>query len=601
MRKLLFIALLVFSYTLGAVPVRQKPVVRIQPNGDTLHLFVTGDEYYHRLHDAENYTIIQHPQTGYWVYADKEFISSDRWNVVATDYVVGKVNPRNTALAPNISVDRISWQKLQHKYDFPGRYSAHETKTSGRNHGTLNNIVIFIRFADDDPIYTPFSTIDSMFNASSDNAISMYNYYKSVTYNKLNIVTHFNPAPDGDNVICYQDSLPRCRFMPYNSRRNPEGYRSYEYAEVEMSLLERAINYVNEYSPIPESLNIDMDSNGKVDNVCFIIKGEVGDWNDMLWPHMWNLLTRNVSINGKLVDNYNFLLEGSGPSYFNVSTFCHEMFHTLGAPDLYHYEINYIVNPVGEWDIMASNGMPPQNMSAYMKWKYGNWLDSIPEIRQSGTYSLHSVGSNNPDNCCYKVATPHPNQWYLLEYRNYNDQFDQSIPGSGLIIYRVDDRYNGNQSYDGRTSFDEVYVFRPGGINATTEGTVAQAFFSGATNRTRFDSTTDPHPWLTGNVRDTSISVSEVSVPEETITFRVDFASSGDAAISIVVDEPQVMVSHRTITVNDAACRQVSLYDITGRRILTSKGSEQTLLTAPSSGVYLLQIEGLPAKKVVVM
>ena len=92
MRKILFIALLVFSYTLGAVPVRQKPVVRIQPNGDTIHLFVTGDEYYHRLNDVENYTIIQHPQTGYWVYADKEFISSDRWNVVATDYVVGKVN-----------------------------------------------------------------------------------------------------------------------------------------------------------------------------------------------------------------------------------------------------------------------------------------------------------------------------------------------------------------------------------------------------------------------------------------------------------------------------------------------------------------------------
>ena len=57
--KLLFFAILLFcTNSASALFVRNMPVNMIQPNGDTIHFFVTGDEFYHRYHDSLDYTIV---------------------------------------------------------------------------------------------------------------------------------------------------------------------------------------------------------------------------------------------------------------------------------------------------------------------------------------------------------------------------------------------------------------------------------------------------------------------------------------------------------------------------------------------------------------
>ena len=521
MKRLFILVLMMAAYGCFAAPVWNAPAFRVQPNGDTLHCLLSGDEFYHRLHDANGYTIIQNPRTGYWVYADIARTGEERWNVVATDYVAGHVNPASVGLTPNIVVDRTTWGELQHRYDVPkGNEHSSGAKTSGRNHGTLNNIVIFIRFSDETEITTSLATINAMFNDSTSGATSMYSYFKTVSYNKIFIKTYYYPTPNGNNVISYQDSLPRSYYEPYNATTNTNGYQDDDERRTrEFNLLERAVNYVNANSPIPTTLNIDMDNDGYVDNICFVVKGANGGWNDLLWPHKWSLYDRYVYINGKRVYTFNLQLEGSGSHYFSSSTFCHEMFHTLGAPDLYRYYNNTDVSGVGSWDLMCSNTTPPQQMSAYMKWKYGNWIDSIPTITIPGTYTLHSLGDNTYDNCVYKIAAQEPHQWYVLEYRDNTEYFETTLPGKGLIIFRIDDRFNGNASFDGIDDFDEVYLFRPGALNDTTNGTLPQAYFSGNTNRTQFTPTTNPYPWLTDNVIDTTIAITNITVPGTTISF----------------------------------------------------------------------------------
>ncbi|MCL1826583.1 MAG: hypothetical protein FWG20_00915, partial [Candidatus Cloacimonetes bacterium] len=41
------------------------PITITQPNGLEMSVFASGDEFHHWLHDADKFTIIQDPATGY--------------------------------------------------------------------------------------------------------------------------------------------------------------------------------------------------------------------------------------------------------------------------------------------------------------------------------------------------------------------------------------------------------------------------------------------------------------------------------------------------------------------------------------------------------
>ena len=512
MKKIFMALMFTLAASASAMPLFNVPTTLVQPNGDTLHCFVSGDEYYHRLHDADGYTIVQNPQTGWWVFADTVHTSVDRWQVVPTGYVAGATDPLTVAtLHPNIGVDQETWLERQQLFDRPKAVVA---KTSWRNHGRMNNIVIFVRFSDQlTELGTLVSSIDPMLNDSATNANSMYSYFKRVSYNKLEIVSHYFPTPVSGAIACFRDNHPRSYYLPYNSTSNPGGYNGDpERTSRQQGLVRAAVEYISQQ--VPDSLDLDIDNDGFVDNVCLVVKGDVSAWGDILWPHKSILSDSVAYIGGKQVYNYNILVEGPYMYHLSSGTFCHEMFHTLGAPDLYHYNTNTSVYPAGNWDLMCQHSNMPQHMSAYMKWKYGNWLDSIPEITRPGTYTLHSLGDSTHNNCCYRIATTDPHQWYVLEYRDNTERFETTLSGKGLLIYRIDDRYTGCS-----TNHDEVYLFRPNASNATTNGTPALAFFSGSTPRTEFTPQTNPHPWLTGGVPDPTFAIVNITVPDSTISF----------------------------------------------------------------------------------
>ncbi len=563
MKKIIF-AFLIFCFQLSiitdanAAPVRNMPVKRLQPNGDTLNCFISGDEYYHRLHDANGYTIVQSPSTGWYVYADRQWDDSHSdWEVVATNHIVGTVEPSTLGIDNNIVASPSTVAAKYKKWEIPTQYlpnalangnSSSSKAISSRNRGIINNVVIFIRFSDDDEIATPYSTIESMFNDSSANSISMHNYFWRASYSQLRIKTYFFPEANGDSIISYQDTEPRSYYMPYNATTNPNGYQDDNSRRMrEFDLLQRAVHYVTNNNLIPSDLNLDMDNDDMVDNICFVVKGTYTGWSELLWPHKWSLFDREVYINGKRVYTFNLQLEGSGSHYFSTSTFCHEMFHTLGAPDLYHYENYTDISSVGSWDLMCNNTTPPQHMGMYMKMQYGKWIDTIPEITEAGTYTLNSVGDSiHTLNQCYRIQSADPAQWYMLEYRDNTELFETGLGGSGLLIYRIDSRYGGCANFDGVNYFDEVYIFRPGGSDQFTGGHISQAFFSANAGRTSFSANTDPYPWLTGNVIDTTIEISNISQAGSAISFtytphRPVVSDCGDTGCTVTVEMTDYM------------------------------------------------------------
>ena len=54
-----------------------------------------------------------------------------------------------------------------------------------------------------------------MLNDSSATANSLNSYFKQVSYNKLDIVSHYFPTPTNNIIISYQDIHPRSYYSPY--------------------------------------------------------------------------------------------------------------------------------------------------------------------------------------------------------------------------------------------------------------------------------------------------------------------------------------------------------------------------------------------------
>ena len=152
-----------------------------------------------------------------------------------------------------------------------------------------------------------------------------------------------------------------------------------------------------------------------------------------------------------------------------------------------------------------------------MKFKYGNWISSIPEIKSPGIYYLHPNKKNF--NNCYKIASPDPNQYFVLEYRQKAGTFDGNLPGSGIIITRINTSVgSGNASGPP----DEVYVYRPGGDTANN-GTISTAFFNLPSGRTAFNNSTNPACFL-ANTSPGNLDIYNITNPDTTISFTINFA-----------------------------------------------------------------------------
>ncbi len=469
----IIVAFLALSCGLQAAYINKIAVKVDQPDGTALELFASGDEFHNWLHDAEGFTVIRDPQTGWLCYAVK---NGD--DVAAGTLIAGRDDPRANGLEPGINISASLYQqRRQERFPMPAERDAPTT-------GTINNIVIYIRFSDEAEFGQLNSIYDGWFNSSTN---SQKNYFLESSYSQLTVNTNFYPSPSSGYVVSWQDSHPRAYFQPYDATTNPTGYNGdTERTSREFTLLQNATNGVA--SQIPSSLTIDSDNDGRVDNVVYIVKGAAGAWSSLLWPHRWSLYDRNVYINGKRVYDFNFQLQ-TFLADRGVGVICHEFFHTLGAPDLYHYTGNGIA-PAGSWDLMESDQNPPQHMTAFMKYKYGDWIASIPTISTEGIYTLNPLTSSTGQ--AYRINSNNPSQYYVVEFRKDTGTFESSIPGSGLLVYRIDTSC-GDGNADGPP--DELYIYRPNGTT-TSNGTISSAHFSTETGRTAINSTTNPTPFL---------------------------------------------------------------------------------------------------------
>ena len=528
MKKIsLILGLFLFSFvTVFAAKYDFLPMQITQPNGTKIDCFASGDEFFNYLHDKNGYTIIQSRENGYYYYAEKV-----GEKIIPSAYRVGNVNPATVGLKKFALISEAEYLERRNAF-FPSR----NINDRAPNTGILNNLVVYIRFSDQTEFVQPRSYFDAKFNDDSEGAESMFTYYQEVSYQQLFIYSSHYPTCSLDTNLSYQDSHPRDYYCVYNATTNPIGYHnSAEAHDRETELLVNAVNYIA--AEVPDTLNIDGDNDGRVDNVCFIIRGGNEAWADLLWAHRSWLYSEIVFINGKRVYDYTF----QPVSQNSVITLCHEMFHALGAPDLYHYnsgEVYY--SPCGGWDIMDGGS---GEMGAYMKYRYGHWIDEIPQISTGGLYSLQPL--SNADNNCFRIPSPNSaTEYFVVEFRKrIPDTFEMNLPGSGLLIYRIDTTMDGEGNAQGPP--DEVYIYRPNGT-PNSGGSIDQAYFSLEGGRTEFNDETNPYDFLADGSLG-GIFIHQVS-------------SSENEAITFVLNPQQGLVSGTVSGVNPD-------YDITETEI----------------------------------
>lgn len=206
----------------------------------------------------------------------------------------------------------------------------------------------------------------------------------------------------------------------------------------------------------------DSDNDGKVDFVYLIYAGKGqadGGSAETIWPHNWDVTSAisykyctytnaQRTLGGKKIDNYACSAELSGSSLSGIGTLCHEFGHVMGLPDLYDTEYEDVYRSgttPNDWNIMDGgsyngDGHCPPNYDPWQKQFFG-WLTPINlgtdgqdiSIRANGTTGakVYQINSTNK----YQDATT-GGVCYYIENRQ-KQGWDAPLTGHGLLVWKV--------------------------------------------------------------------------------------------------------------------------------------------------------------------
>lgn len=581
---------------LYSAPIKNVLTIVSQADGSKLTFYASGDEFFNRLHDSDDFTVILNDD-GFYYFA----LLDDSGNLVSSKYRYGSVDPVKVGIPKGLVISHDQYlRKVEffhsdqvfadlRKIESTPKYEKFALKTTIPNANIFNNIVIPISFPDAQDMLKSRSEYDSIYNAVS--KPSLKSYYKEVSYGELDMRSSFFPN-ENSAILSYLADNSRKYYQAYNQTLNPLGYMNDEQRTGrEHNLIANAINSLK--SSIESNFSrdeIDLDQDGFVDNICFIVQGKSDGWSDLLWAHRWSLYSQDVFIHDKKVSTYVFQPENQ----VVVTTLCHEMFHALGAPDLYHYnEASSSLDPVGKWDLMHSGS---GHMGAYMKYRYGGWFDQIPEITSIGSYSLRAIDSKTNDNVCYKVRSSKEREYFVLEFRKKGGLFEDQNYGSGLVVYRI----NENIAPDGNRNGppDEVYVYRPYG-SLSENGNILQSFFSSESRRTSFGGTLLVQSFLSdgtdGLLRIRNIS----SAGGESITFDITNIPVINTSVkNDWLDGVSFVVVDKALLIKDLKpYSRLQLFDVKGTCLFDQVISDSsTKFDGLMSGLYILMVDGCVKK-----
>ncbi|MFH0765996.1 MAG: M6 family metalloprotease domain-containing protein [Calditrichota bacterium] len=241
----------------------------------------------------------------------------------------------------------------------------------------------------------------------------------------------------------------------------------------------------------------DNDNNSRVEALFVVHAGpgaETNGSNDMIWSHSWN-----VAGNPRH-DGMRFRRYAMEPEDGRIGVFGHELGHSLfGLPDL--YDTGYESSGIGRWSMMAAgsnagDGARPVHFDIWCKKALG-WLDLFPIVQDYRGLQLNPSEFDNLTIIMWRNGE-WDNEFFLVENRQ-RIGFDGELPGSGILIWHIDEDVDGNTTPwwpgQGGGGHYKVALEQADGLyqleHDINSGDAADPF-PGATWNTLFTAGTDP-------------------------------------------------------------------------------------------------------------
>ena len=365
--------------------------------------------------------------------------------------------------------------------------------------GTIKALVVLVQFTDKKMTQTKEHYQDLLFSTGVLPNGSLREYYREASNSMVDIL--------GDVVGPY--TLP-LTMAAYANGQNAMGSTYPNGRTMAFDAVKAAVPDVN-YS------QYDVNGDGYVDALIIVHAGigaEVTGNASDIWSHKWVLPDAFISPSGTKVYAYDTVPEDA-----KTGVCCHEFGHLMfGWPDM--YDADYTSAGIGNWCLMAGgswngNGEIPAHPSAWCKVNQG-WVSEVTP-NSNGTVSLDAVETGHTIYCLWKDGTP-GSEYFLVENRQ-KVLFDRTLPGSGLLIYHVDDTIVSNDD----ENHPKVALVQADNRNDLKTGANrgdAGDPYPGSSNNLNFGSSTSPDSKSYGNVA-SGVALTGISPSGATITASI--------------------------------------------------------------------------------
>jgi M6 family metalloprotease-like protein len=434
---------------LQAAPYHNVSMSLLQPNGDSVKVVVSGDEFFQHVETPDGFTLVRDPQTGWICFAT---LNSDSSELISTGRIYGatSVSPLGSAgsgpnpgtgltkgveIKSSARIQKVQRVKKERGLTVPrlesispdgaASSSPNSSYAPAPVNGAVRGLTLLIDFSDQ-PSYISREQIDNFCNQVGYNGFgnngSVYDYYFDVSDGRLqyaNTVTEY-----------------------YRAQHPKTYYDTLNHFERVSELITEALNALDDQGFDFSTLSTSNEGQIKAINILYAGTPSWG-WAIGLWPHMSYLYPQFSADN---VHSGPYQITNIGGA-LGLNTFCHENGHmVMSWPDLYDY--GFESKGTGVYCLMSGGGSAedPVPPCPYLRWLAG-WEEVI-DLPNNPTQAVsYTVTANS--HRCYKYANPQAaNEFFLIENR-IQTQRDATLPSKGLAIWHVDE--NGSNNYEQMT------------------------------------------------------------------------------------------------------------------------------------------------------